>query len=88
MAMSTEQAIINLMHEARKEKAPSQAAINRCIHACGVLGLSQAATIGVLGWLDICDTDGTPWKEGVTVKIGRTFIKTKPLPDKNLIERS
>lgn len=68
-------AVTQLMYEARKEKKISQTAVDRCVRACKFLGLNEVETIEVLGWLDICDKQGAPWQQDITIKIGRATYR-------------
>ena len=59
--MTREQAAIELMIEARKERGSTSAA-KRVVRACKVLGLSDAETRDIVAWLDYCDQEtGAPF---------------------------
>lgn len=57
--MTKEQAVLELMNEARSDRAVSQAAANRSVRACKILGVDP---ITICAYLDFCSpVDGRPY---------------------------
>jgi hypothetical protein len=58
--MTTIEAILELMHDARSEKS-SKASYKRCLKACETMNLSSSDTHMVMHWLDYWDGEGKPY---------------------------
>lgn len=63
------EAIKQLMTEARSQRSFTQTSINRVLKSCDALDLSRTETIGVLGHLNACDSEGHPYRSGYTINL-------------------
>lgn len=61
--MTSTNAAITLMSEARRTAHLSTTGIKRVMSACKALGIEGEDLIRVLGWLEVCDNEGIPFNK-------------------------
>jgi riboflavin synthase len=60
LKLTRARAVIILMREACTKKQ-TLTGVKRVLRACKALGIEGQDLIAVLGWLQICDSQGNPW---------------------------